>query len=202
MTCREIRLPLLCNLNEGLSAEIGCACRQHGLKPVNGLVYEDFAAASSAAAVSTPGVQSAEAQGVNMPKTPCGGVAAQPTPAITGQPSLPGPTAPSSEAATTAARKRQAPIGAAQEGPSVPTTVASQQDGVTGVGGEAGVPATTQPAQRRRKMQDSRVDAVIDLDDSSEGGVQARQQQLDCMTDGAPDIGPNAISQCVSPDKR
>ena len=202
MACREIRLPLLCNLNDGLSAEKTCACRQNDLKPVNGVVFEDFAA-SSAAAYSTPGVQSAEARGVHMPKTPCAGVATQAGPANTGQPHLPGPTAPASKAATAAARKRQAPTGAAQEGPSEPATVASQQDGVTGFGGESGGPATTQPAQRRRKMQDSRVAAVIDLDDSSsEADVQARQQQPVGMTNGAPDIGTNAISHCVGPDKR
>ncbi len=178
------------------------AYRQNDFKPVNGTVYEDFAA-SSAAPHSTPGDQSAEAQGVHMPKTPCAGVAAQLTPAITGQPHLPGPTAPASEAATAAAKKRQAPVGAAQEGPSVPGTMASQQDGVTGIGGESGGPATTQPAQRRRKTQDSRVGAVIDLDDSSsEGGVQARQQQADGMIDDAPGTGTNAICQSIGPDNR
>ncbi len=74
---------------------------------------------------------------------------------------------------------------------------------MTGVAGESGGPATTQPAQRRRKMQDSRVAAVIDLDDSSsEGGVQARQQQAVGMTDDAPGTETNAICQSVGPDKR
>jgi len=204
MACWEVCLPLLFNLNDDLSASKRHACRQIDLKPVNGVIFEDFAA-SSAAALSLPGVQSVEAGGVHMPKTPSAGVATQPEAANTGQPHLPGSTPPASEAATAtaAARKRQAPIAAAQEGPSVPTTVASQQDGVTGVGGESGGPATTQPAQRRRKMQDSRVAAVIDLDDSSsEGGVQARQQQAVGMTDDAPGTETNAICQSVGPDKR
>jgi len=52
-------------------------------------------------------------------------------------------------------------------------------------------------------MQDSRVAAVIDLDDSSsEGGVQARQQQAVGMTDDAPGTETNAICQSVGPDKR
>ena len=205
MACWEVCLPLLFNLNDDLSASKCHPCRQLDLKPVNGVVFEDFAASSAAAAVSTPGVQSAEAGGVHMPKTPSAGVATQPEAANTGQPHLPGSTPPASEAATAtaAARKRQAPTGAAQEGLSDPTTVALQQDGVTGVAGESGGPATTQPAQRRRKMQDSRVAAVIDLDDSSsEGGVQARQQQAVGMTDDAPGTETNAICQSVGPDKR
>ncbi|DBA82463.1 TPA: hypothetical protein ACH3X2_000695 [Trebouxia sp. C0005] len=178
-------------------------CRQNDVKPVNGIVFEVFAASSSAAAYSTPDVQSAEARDVHMPKTPCAGGATQPAPANTGHPHLPGPTAPASKAATAAARKRQAPTGAAQEGPSVPITVASQHVGVTGLGDESGGHATIQPAQRRRKMQDSTVAAVINLDDnSSEADVQVRQQHAVGVTDGAPYTEANAIRQCVGPDER
>ncbi|KAL0022962.1 hypothetical protein WJX77_011982 [Trebouxia sp. C0004] len=175
-------------------------CRQNDLKPVSGTVFED-SAAPSAAAYTTPSGQSAEARNVHMPKTPHGGVTTQP--ANTGQPHLPGPTVPASTTANATARKRQAATGAAQEGPSVPTTVASQHDVVTGPGGESGVHATTQPAQRRRKVQGSSFSDVIDLDDgTNKADVQARQQQPIGMTDDAPDTAANAIRHCVGPDIR
>jgi len=187
-------------LNADLCAENYHACRQNDLKPVNGIVFEDCAA-SSASAYSTPSVQSAEARSVHMPEKPCVGTATQP--ANTGQPLLPGQTAPASKTVNAAARKRKAPIGAAPQGPLVPSTVALQHDGVTGLGGEPGGHATTQPAHRRRNMQDSRVADVIDLDDSqNEADVQARQQQHVGMPDDAPNTGTNAIGHCVCPDKR
>lgn len=180
-------------------------CRQNDLKPVTGVVFEDFAA-PSAAAHSTPGVEAAEAGGVHTPKTPCAGLATQPGPAAAnaGQPHLPGPTAPAPKGATAAARKRQAAIGEAQEGPSAPFTVASLHNGVTGLGDESGgPPATTQPAQRRRKVQDSTAAAVIDLDDSSsEADMQARQQQAVSMADDAPATETNASRPCAGSDKR
>lgn len=85
----------------------------------------------------------------------------------------------------------------------MPITVASQHVGVTGLGDESGGHATIQPAQRRRKMQDSTVAAVINLDDnSSEADVQVRQQHAVGVTDGAPYTEANAIRQCVGPDER
>ena len=204
MACREVRLALLCNLNDGLSAEKCRACRQNDLKPVTGVVFEDFAA-PSAAAHSTPGVEAAEAGSVHTPKTPCAGMATQAGPAAAnaGQPHLPGPTAPASKGATAAARKRQAAIGEAQEGPSAPCTVASLHNGVTGLGDDQGGPATTQPVQRRRKVQDSTAAAVIDLDDSSsEADMQARQQQAVSMADDAPATEANASRPCAGSDER
>ena len=196
---------MLYNLNDGLSADKCRACRRNDLKPVNGVVFEDFAA-PSAAAHSTPGVEAAEAGGVHTPKTPCAGLATQPGPAVAnaGQPHLPGPTAPAPKGATAAARKRQAAIVEAQELPSAPFTVGSLHNGVTGLGDESGgPPATTQPAQRRRKVQDSTAAAVIDLDDSSsEADMQARQQQAVSMADDAPATEANASRPCAGSDKR